>query len=287
MNRNRLLVGLLVAIVAATVLSAFVYDEFAKLQSASAAPTPMTRIVVAAQAIPMGTRLESSMLKTIPWPVSQPLVGVCTRVADCANRALITAVAENEPILENKLASPTAGAGLAATIPDGMRAISVAVNDVVGVAGFVTPGTMVDVLVTGTAAGSGDSHQVNVTRTILENVRVLAAGQRIQQDRDGKPQTVPVITLLVSPQDAARLTMASTEGKIQLALRNAVDNSVANTTPVLQSALFASGGAGPGPTTHTVAKKSAAAAAPYLVEVINGNKRETKTFANTEANSNQ
>jgi len=286
MSRNRLLVGLLVAIVAATVLSAFVYDEFAKLQSASAAPTPTTRIVVAAQSIPIGTRLESAMLKTIPWPASQPLVGVCTRVPDCANRALITPVAENEPILDSKLASPEAGAGLAATIPDGMRAISVAVNDVVGVAGFVTPGTMVDVLVTGTAAGSGDTHQANVTRTILENVRVLAAGQRIQQDRDGRPQTVPVITLLVSPQDAARLTMASTEGKIQLALRNAVDSSVANTTPVLQSALFTSGG-GSAPITHTVAKKSATTPAPYLVEVINGNKRENKSFANTEANSNQ
>jgi pilus assembly protein CpaB len=284
MSRNRLLVGLLVAILAATVLSIFVYGQFAKLQSTSAAPTPTTRIVVAAQPIPLGTRVDPSMLKMIPWPVSQPLTGVCTRMADCTNRALITAVEENEPILESKLASPTAGAGLAATIPDGMRAISVAVNDVVGVAGFVTPGTMVDVLVTGAAIGSSDAHQANVTRTILENVRVLAAGQRIQQDRDGKPQTVPVITLLVSPEDAARLTMASTEGKIQLALRNAVDTDVSDPAPVLQSTLFASGGSSPAATTNRgAAKKPAAPPAPYLVEVINGNKRETKSFANADA----
>jgi pilus assembly protein CpaB len=284
MSRNRLLVGLLVAILAATVLSIFVYGQFAKLQSTSAAPTPTTRIVVAAQPIALGTRLDSSMLKTIPWPVSQPLTGVCTRVADCVNRALITPVAENEPILESKLAAPTAGAGLAATIPGGMRAISVAVNDVVGVAGFVTPGTMVDVLVTGAAVGSSDARQVNVTRTILENVRVLAAGQRIQQDRDGKPQTVPVITLLVSPQDAARLTMASTEGKIQLALRNAVDTDVSDPAPVLQSALFASGSAIAQPTTTHASSKKPAPPAPYTVEVIDGNKRETKSFANTDTN---
>ena len=113
--------------------------------------------------------------------------------------------------------------GLPATIPEGMRALSVAVNDVVGVAGFVIPGTMVDVLVTGQIGEGRGSGSKNVTRTILENVRVLAAGQKVEQDREGKPQTVPVITLLVSPEDAAKLTMASTEGKIQLSLRNTVD----------------------------------------------------------------
>ena len=129
----------------------------------------------------------------------------------------------NEPILDSKLAPREAGAGLSATIPEGMRAVSVAVNDVIGVAGFVGPGTSVDVLVTGTIPGASQSGAQYVTRTILENIRVLAAGQKVEQDVDGKPQTVPVVTLLVSPQDAATLTMASTEGKIQLALRNTID----------------------------------------------------------------
>src|SRR6202142_3392403 len=142
---------------------------------------------------------------------------MCRQAPDGTNRALITPVVENEPILESKLAPSAAGAGLAATIPEGMRAMSVAVNDVVGVAGFVTPGTMVDVLVTGALSGSSG----NITRTILENVRVLAAGQKVEQDREGKPQTVPVITLLVTPEDAAKLAMASTEGKIQLEIGRA------------------------------------------------------------------
>jgi pilus assembly protein CpaB len=209
MNRNRMLIGLAFAVVVAVILSSFVYRAF---QNASAVkPVSMQHIVVAAQPLQLGTRVDSSNLRLIPWPSSEPVSGMFTRIEDCANRALITPVAENEPILESKLAATQSGAGLPATIPEGMRALSVAVNDVVGVAGFVIPGTMVDVLVTGKAAGTGRGGDENITRTILENVRVLAAGQKIEQDREGKPQTVPVITLLVTPNDAARLTMASTE----------------------------------------------------------------------------
>jgi pilus assembly protein CpaB len=233
---------------------------------------------VAAAPLQLGTRLDSSKLRTIPWPAGQPVLGMFTRVEDCTHRALITGVAENEPILESKLAPVEAGAGLSATIPEGMRALSVAVNDVVGVAGFVTPGTMVDVLVTGTIAGPGQQGGAgNITRTILENVRVLAAGQKIEQDRDGKPQTVPVITLLVTPEDASKLAMASTEGKIQLALRNTIDTKTLNPPPVLQTTLFAPTAA-PAVMKHTVAQRPAAPSPPYTVEVIMGAKHETKEF---------
>jgi pilus assembly protein CpaB len=136
---------------------------------------------------------------------------------------------------------------------------------------------MVDVLVTGQMPGGGSSAQ-NITRTILENVRVLAAGQKIEQDREGKPQTVPVVTLLVSPEDAAKLTMASTEGKIQLALRNTVDTKDVNPPAVLQAVLF-SGGAPP-QTGHKVVRRAPAPPPPYAVEVITGDKRSTKTFEN-------
>ncbi len=158
--------------------------------------------------------------------------------------------------------------------------MSVAVNDVVGVAGFVTPGTMVDVLVTGAVAGQGQTGQI--TRTILENVRVLAAGQKLQQDQQGKPQTVPVITLLVAPEDAAKLAMASTQGKIQLALRNTVDTDVIPPPPVLQTALFASDAPAPAaPVKHASVAKAAPPPPPasYQVEIITGNKRETKNFS--------
>jgi pilus assembly protein CpaB len=276
MNRNRMLIGLGIAIVFALFLSTFVYRAF---QSASAIkPVTTEHIVVAAQPLQVGTRVDASNLRLIPWPSGEPVAGMFTRIADCANRAVITPLAENEPILESKLAATQSGAGLPATIPEGMRALSVAVNDVVGVAGFVIPGTMVDVLVTGKVADSGHGGEQNITRTILENVKVLAAGQKIEQDREGKPQNVPVVTLLVTPDDAARLTMASTEGKIQLSLRNTVDTRLLMPASVLQDSLF-SGGA-PAPKRPPVAKYVPPPPSPYVVEVITGNKRENKSFPN-------
>jgi pilus assembly protein CpaB len=274
MNRNRMLIGLTVAVVVGLFLSTYVYRAF---KNASAVkPFIAQHIVVAAIPLQLGTRVDANNLRLIPWPSDEPVSGMFTRIEDCANRALITPVAENEPILESKLAATQSGAGLPATIPEGMRALSVAVNEVVGVAGFVIPGTMVDVLVTGNVAGAGRGSSENITRTILENVKVLAAGQKIEQDREGKPQTVPVITLLVTPDDAARLTMASTEGKIQLALRNTVDTKLMAPPAVLQESLF-SGGAPP-PKRSPGVKYVPPPPSPYIVEVITGNKRENKSF---------
>ncbi len=274
MNSSRLL-GVVVAIVLGIFASMFVYRQFQQASAVKPAVV-MQRIVVAAQPLKLGTRLDASNVRTIPWPQGQPVAGMFTKIEDVANRALITSVAENEPILDTKLASLQSGAGLAATIPEGMRAMSVAVNDVVGVAGFVTPGTMVDVLVTGALSGASG----NITRTILENVRVLAAGQKVEQDREGKPQTVPVITLLVTPDDAAKLAMASTEGKIQLALRNTIDTKSMNPPAVLQTSLFSSTGVAAAPPSKHVAKAAPVIQAPFTVEVIVGNKRETKSFQN-------
>jgi pilus assembly protein CpaB len=269
-----MLVGLTVAIIVGLFLSTYVYRAFKNATAVK--PFIAQHIVVAAIPLQLGTRVDANNLRLIPWPSDEPVSGMFTRIEDCANRALITPVAENEPILESKLASMQAGAGLPATIPEGMRALSVAVNEVVGVAGFVIPGTMVDVLVTGRIAGTTHGGDENITRTILENVKVLAAGQKIEQDREGKPQTVPVITLLVTPDDAARLAMASTEGKIQLALRNTVDTKVMAPAAVLQGTLF-SGGA-PAPKRSPGVKYVPPPPSPYVVEVITGNKRENKSF---------
>jgi len=282
MNRNRLMIGLMLALVVAFGASAFVYHAF-RQASATPATVAMQRIVVADEKLPLGTLLETSNVKTIPWPANAPMDGMFTKIEDVTNRAVITAVAENEPILESKLAPREAGGGLSATIPAGMRALSVSVNDVIGVAGFVTPGTTVDVLVTGTLPGASQAAASTVTRTILENVRVLAAGQKMEQDREGKPQTVPVITLLVTPDDAGKLAMASTEGKIQLALRNTVDVKSTNPDPVLESNLFSSG-APPAPAKVVAAPRKAIAPPPpavlFTVEVITGGKRESKSFPN-------
>jgi pilus assembly protein CpaB len=278
MNQNRMILGLAVAVVVALLLSTFVYRQFQKASTTK--PVATQHIVVAASALPLGTRVDASNLRLIPWPAGEPVVGMFTRVEDCANRALITEVAANELILDGKLAAKESGAGLPAVIPQGMRALSVAVNDVVGVAGFVMPGTMVDVLVTGKVSAGKNGAEDTITRTILENVRVLAAGQKIEQDREGKPQTVPVITLLVSPTDAARLAMASTEGKIQLALRNTVDTKRVDPPSILEANLF-SGSAAPKPAGPVkVAPPRPTPASPYIIEVITGNKRENKSFPN-------
>lgn len=278
MNRNRMIIGSVFALLVAFLLSVFVYQQFKAVSArVAAAPPPSTqRIVVAAEALPPGTLLDASKLRIIPWPASDAVAGMYIRKEDCVNRALVMPVAENEPILESKLAPRGSGAGLAAIIPEGMRAMSVAVNDVIGVAGFVTPGTVVDVMVTGTISGPNQGGGQNITRTILENVRVLAAGQRVEQDRDGKPLTVPVITLLVTPEDAGKLAMASTEGKIQLALRNTVDTDTSIPPAVLQSTLFASDV--PVESVRHAAAPKAAPPAPYTVEVLTGDKRETKSF---------
>src|SRR6266700_3960505 len=258
MNTNRLLIGLVIALVIAFLLSSFVYKQFQK--ASIVAPTSTQNLVVAAVPLPLGTRLDASNLRVIQWPANQPVAGMFSRIEDVANRAIVTPLAENEAVIEGKLAPKESGAGLSATIPEGMRALSVAVNEVVGVAGFVIPGTMVDVLVRGRLPGTSHGGDDNITRTLLENVRVLAAGQKVEQDRESKPQTVPVITLLVSPADAAKLAMASTEGKIQLALRNTIDSKKVDPPAVLEAALFA----GPAPAPKRVGPAKTPVLPPHL-----------------------
>jgi pilus assembly protein CpaB len=288
MNWKRVLTSLTISILIGVIAGGFVYTQFKRIAEAKSLPT--TQAVVAASDLPLGRRLQATDLRLVTWPASKPLPGMFGNIEDCLGRALVTTVVENEPVLEGKLAPKEGGAGLSVTIPQGMRAVSVAVNDVIGVAGFVVPGTMVDVLVTG-SAGNG----ATVTRTILENVRVLAAGPKIEQDRQGKPESAPVITLLVTPEEADKLTMASTQGKIQLALRNVLDSQKVEPPAVNQTALFA-GIEAPVPQAPAkvqksdgkkVVKPAPAVPAPppnFDVEVIRGDKKEVSHFAGASAN---
>ena len=280
MDQKRLVVGLLVALVFGLVAARYVYIQLRNARMAAGKVSVVTgRIVVAAKPILLGERLNPSNLREIPWPEASRPTGSFGRVEDCMDRALITPVVENELILEDKLAPKEAGGGLSVAIPQGTRAISVRVDDVVAVAGFVVPGTMVDVLVTGSTAG-GDS----VTRTILQDLRVLAVGQKSEADREGKPQTYTVVTLLVNPEEAEKVTMASTEGKIHLALRNTIDTKEVNPPVVSRTSLFA-GAPPPKPeaATHKVRREAAPPAPkppePYLIDVIRGDKKETQSFA--------
>jgi pilus assembly protein CpaB len=274
------LIALLVAVVVAVIASRYVYRQ---IQHASAVkPIPVGHIVVAARPLALGTPLTAQDLRLITWPADTVLNGSFTRIQDCVGRSLITPVAQNEAILEGKLAPKEAGVGLPAAIPVGMRAVSVRVDDVVGVSGFAMPGTMVDVMATGTPQGGGDS----LTRTIIQDVRVLAAGQTVEQDKQGKPKTVGVVTLLLTPEQSDQLTMASTDNRIHLALRNTIDTKVTKSPPVFKSALLLGGaepvhigGGGRSHARRRVRPEKSAGPAPYVVEVIRGNKKTDQSFS--------
>ncbi len=152
-------------------------------------------------------------------------------------RGATTTIYDKEPIIESRLAPKGAGGGLAATIPPGMRAVAVRVNEVVGVAGFVIPGMRVDVLISGNKPG-GSNAQGTLTRTMLQNLEVLSAGQDFKKDAEGKPVMVQVVNLLVTPQQAEELSLASNMTTIQLVLRNPLDREIAKTPGTALGYLF-------------------------------------------------
>ena len=173
-----------------------------------------------------------------------------------------------------KLASKDGGAGLPPAITPGMRAVSVKVNEVIGVAGYVLPGTRVDVVVT---MSPTLQPQDSTSKVILTNVRVLAAGTKIERDTDkNKPVAVTVVTLLVDPNDAEKLTLAATDGKIQLALRNPLDKDAPATRGVRPAVLVGMAAPPQRVVTRVVAGKPAPPPPPSAdptVEIIRGDKR--------------
>jgi pilus assembly protein CpaB len=196
-------------------------------------------------------------------------------------RGVISEIYQGEPILENRLAPPGSGGGMAAIIPQGMRACAVKVDDVVGVAGFVTPGMRVDVLISGIPPGVQSEAQGTVSRTILQNIQVLSAGTDIQKDAEGKPKQVQVVNLLVTPAQAETLSLAGNQVRIQLVLRNPMDTKIAQVPGTAMGTLFGNQQAAAQP---RAAEKSVPKAAPqgYSIEVINGSKRTEQKFGSPE-----
>ena len=235
-------------------------------------------VVVAADDIQVGAKLEAHDVHVITLPQTAVPPGAFSVVSSVLGRGAILPVSKGEFVLPSKLAPLNAGAGLPSMIPQGMRAVSVRVNDVVSVAGFVQPGTHVDVLATGS---EGNERQ---TITVLENVLVLAVGKSLDRTATAEAQTAPVITLAVSPDDAQKLALVSQEGRIQLSLRNPVDTKQGGIGATRTSSVY------PGvkpvaatvetkPKLHKVVTKAPAAApAPYQVEMIRGNKKEEDKF---------
>lgn len=228
----------------------YVSEEPAPLQAA----TPSRTIVVAARDLPAGSVVRREDVETIGWPGSTVPEGFALQAGDVVGRGLIVEVRRNEPLLDWKLAQKEAGGGLPITIPEGMRAVSVEVDEVIGVAGFVLPGTRVDVLAT---VMPGTDRSQTTTRIILQNVRAVAADQKYQQDIEGEPQYVTVVTLLVTPEEAEALTLAATEGRIQLALRNTLDSEEVSTQGRRITSLLTSGGGTPRPAARAVPSRPA------------------------------
>jgi pilus assembly protein CpaB len=278
MNR-RLFTVLVTAFVVAALCSYFVYRVVGARLLASAQHRT-TSIVVARSNVRLGSVLKDTDLTTAPW-VGAPPPGAVLKVQDAVGRGVISDIYEGEPVLDNRLAAPGSGGGLAATIKPGMRACAVKVNDVVGVAGFATPGMRVDVLVSGNPPGS-NANMVPRVRTILQNIEVLSAGTDISKDASGKPQPVQVVNLLVTPEEAELLSLAGNETHIQLVLRNPLDTAFAKPPGTTMASLF---GDAPAKVQPAGAPRRSTAKAPprvYLVEVINGSKRTQEKFVANE-----
>jgi pilus assembly protein CpaB len=185
----------------------------------------MKDVVVATRPLGIGVMIKPADVKLVRVSPDGFPKGAFAKVEEVLDRPVISNILLDEPLLEGRLAVKGSGMGLAPTIPVGMRAVTVRVNDVAAAAGYVLPGLKVDVLVTGHPP-SGDS---NMTTTVLQNVLVLSAGQSMQADARGSPVSVTSVTLLVTPSDAETLTLANGEGRIQLVLRNSSDEGVEKT----------------------------------------------------------
>ena len=274
MARMRVFIVFALAI---TVGSVFAFATYNYVQTAAGRTVKMetTPVVVAASSLDIGAEIDRDDIHVVDWPSSALPEGAFTNPDDVIGRGVIMPIVANEPILPLKLASKDAGSGLPPAIPPGFRAVSVRVNEVIGVAGYVLPGTHVDVLCT----VNPTSQQGDITsKVILTNVQVLAAGTKIDRETDkDKPMPVSVVTLLVDPEQAERLTLAASEGKIQLALRNPLDRETPATPGVRPAGLLASSAiARAKPRASQPTAKVAAAPAPVepvTVEIIRGDKR--------------
>src|SRR5262245_19619334 len=288
--RSRIFAVLAMAILAGGGLAYGTYNFMQNQPTAgkTAEAVPTQPVVVAAADLQLGTELKAEDLQVVQFPAGKTPEGTFSQPSQLVGRGLIVPLVKNEPVLPGKLAAKEAGAGLPPVIPEGMRAVSGRVNEVVGVAGYVLPGNRVDVVATATPT---ESRADTTSKVVLANVQVLTAGTRMEQDQEkGKPMQVTVVTLLVNPEQSERLALASTEGKIQLALRNPLDQGAPETLGIKPAGLLGSGKGQTAERTMAAARPVSrkqpapvtmappAAPAPPSVEIIRGDKRATEVI---------
>jgi pilus assembly protein CpaB len=281
-RRTRTIVVLGIAVTTGAMASFGVYKAVAAMPAREAV-VAQDYVVVAARALPVGTKLTAKDLRRVAWPKGTTVAGSASTIEALVGRGLTSGVLENEPVTESRVAPREAGAGLPPAIPPGMRAISVKVDEVVGVAGFVVPGTHVDVLVT---MASRDRQQ-QMSRVVVSNVTVLTAGSRYDQEQanTAKPIRSTVVTVLVSPEDAERIALAAAEGHIMLALRNPLDTAPTLTSGAHMTSLMGApepapvaprriATPAPAPVVPAIPAAAAPADAPYTVVAIRAAKQK-------------
>jgi pilus assembly protein CpaB len=303
--KQRLVIVLLFALVIAGAASALIYRLVSS--QLSAGRTATTQVVVAAHNLASGDLIKEGDVKMAEWAGTPP-PGSLTKIEDALNRGVLEPMYTGEAVLDSRIAARGAGAGLAATIPQGMRAVAVRVNDIVGVAGFVTPGSNVDILIAGNPPG-GASNNGTVTKTLLQHMTVLSAGQNIQKDAEGKPVSVPVVNVLVTPEQAEILSLASNDARIQLVLRNPTDKEEAKPPGTALAYLFKGVNGGPPDAPKPAAAGTGAprqvrkpapppppppppepvkvAPPPITVEVFHGARKAETKFAGEDSDQNK
>ncbi len=270
MKNRRLGLALVIAVIVSVTATFLLYSRIKRQYGLNAKPI---KVVVASKALEPGTALSPDNLMLMDWPANIPLPGSFHKTEELDGRLVMFPVAPQEPIRDQALAIPGASVGLTAKIPDGMRAAAVITNELNNVSGFLFPGSHVDVLVTFHADNGRDP----MTTTVLQNIQVLSTGEKLQPDPSGKPQNVKVVTLLLTPDDAERLALASNQGTVQFVLRNASDQARAQPRPVNVRDL--QGVAAP-PASGGVRKAAAPArsASVYEVETFDGAKKGVVKF---------
>jgi pilus assembly protein CpaB len=278
-RRTRTMIVVGVAVAMAGVASFGVYRAIQNIPERTKY-IPAHYLVVAKQDVPVGTILEAQHVRLAGWPQDTTVEGSFAKIEDVLGRGATAQIVANEPIIDRKLAPKEAGGGLPPTIPAGMRAMSVKVNDVIGVAGFTVPGTRVDVVVT------IKDRDNSISRAVLSNIQVLAAGTKYDQDqaKNGQPIKTAVVTLLVTPPDAEKLALAQNEGQIVLALRNPLDVEAVVTQGQRMSSLL--GAPAPAPVVKAVQGRPRVVTPPapppvapkYTIDAIRGGKRSEETI---------
>jgi pilus assembly protein CpaB len=273
--QNRLKIALVVAVFFGLIAAYGIYNFLSQQRKAAEALRTATQdVVVAAQDIAPGTTINEELIKkgtikTTPWPKASIPMGAFSSPKQVIGKTNRVKIIANEPILESRLAGE--GAGLTVRLEAGKRAVAVRVDEIIGVSGFIVPDDRVDVIVTTTPPGTGGQEN-RIAKIVLQNKRVLSVAQSTEQ-KEGKPQLARSITLEVTPEEAEKLSLASQEGQIALALRGLGDDSQAITPGVRKGDLLA-----------TVAARKAApgtvvrAPEKYRVEVIQGHDRKVVEF---------